>query len=66
MSASIIPAPTDQLGHWLTQDIANYTSAPDSADAYINAFLLASLGAFGVEIALNVAFRPRNKWFPVS
>lgn len=40
------------------QDVANYVSAPDSANDYINGFLLGAMAFFVVDIALNIAFRP--------
>lgn len=40
------------------QDVANYVSAPDAANDYINGFLLGAMAFSAVEIALNIAFRP--------
>lgn len=47
------------------QDVVNYVSAPDSADVYVNIFLLLGVAVFTTEICLNIAFRPKLRWFPV-
>ena len=41
------------------QDIVSILSAPDSVDPYINAFLIAAIALFAVEIGLGCACRPK-------